>query len=113
MKFNSISQVTQQIVQGDTVTINLTVTSRGSAFNLTGYTPKIVIKESVEDTSALVTRTGTVSSATAGTATITLTTSDTNQTAGTYVAEIKITDGTNVKTLTQFVLEIIQAVSTS
>lgn len=113
MRLGDISPITFRIVQGDVVTFNLTVTSLGSPFNLSGYTPKLVMKLSIDDASVLVTTIGSVLSASAGTATITMTAANTNQTEGSYIAEFKITNGTDVKTLSQFQIDIVKAVSTT
>ena len=111
MNMAAFSLRTNRIFQGDEVTFEFNVKNKGVAFNLSGYSIKMVVKASLENTSILFTSHGSITNAAKGQAKITLSVTNTNQDHGLYIAEAKISKGSEVRTLTQFPLEILKAVS--
>lgn len=91
------------IYRGNTDTRTVTVTSSGSAFDLTGYTIKFIVKPSVSvgDAAASINVAVVVSAPATGIGTLSLTHANTDITPGCYVCEFKLYDsgGTYIKTL--------------
>ena len=99
------------IYRGDTKTIqfNLTTSGTGSAFDATGYTPWLTVKEGLTSTGSpyLIDVSGTV--ANGSVINVDLTSGNTNL-VGIKAAELEITSGTNITTAKQFWIEFKQDV---
>lgn len=102
----------KEIYKGSSPTFTFTVLYQGSAFNLTGYTVSFSVKTSTDATSySIGPDTCTLTSATGGICTVTLTSTETDITAATYLAELKLVNGTTVHIPLQFDLVIKESVS--
>lgn len=90
------------------MTFRVTVTSDGTAFNLTGYTAKMYIKKGYEETEVLKEIDGVISTPANGIITVTLATTDTDIDPADYVYEIKIYTAlyAEVKTVVQGELKV-------
>jgi len=92
---------TLTIYKGDKKVINVTFTSNGSAYDITGKTLLFAVKPSVSDADSENVIEKTVTShtnPTGGATQIVLSTSDTNVTPGTYSYGIKLVTGTDPTT---------------
>jgi hypothetical protein len=102
------------VYRGNTDTRTVTVTSGGSAFDLTNYVIKFTAKQSLADTDAAakISKTVTVSSPATGIGTLALSTTDTNLPPGAYPCEIKLykADDSYIKTLDVGLLTILDVV---
>ena len=86
------------IYRGDTKVYTFTVTSGGSAYNISGFTPTFTVKTSISDADddAVISKSGTVTDGAGGEFTISLTNTDTDIDPADYVWDVQITNGSTI-----------------
>jgi len=104
-----------EVYKADTVSIVITVkNSNDIAINITGYTFYFTVKSSYSDSDATAKINKTITShndPTNGQTTVTLSATDTNQTAGNYYYDIIMKDGSsNVTTLLHGIFKVLSRV---
>lgn len=82
--------MTLNIYKNNTPTIPVSVTSAGVAFDLTGYTMKIIIKKTQTDSTPVAMKQATITTPATGEGSIVLTKEQTNIPVGEYWYEIRI-----------------------
>ena len=87
------------ITRGDTTTLKVVVYNNGSVFNLTGYTPVLTVKTSKDSTTNVIQVTGSVTDATNGVVTFSLSSSDTSVDCSTYYYDVQVSNSSNTYTV--------------
>ncbi len=104
----------RDIYRGDTPTFTFNIYKDGTAYDLTGATVTFGVKEESSSTTYKVNRACTLDDASGGECSIKLTVAETTIEARAYVAELQVTtSGGDLLTVTQFQLNILNAVVTA
>lgn len=96
MTFNTLES--QEVYRGESRTLSLTFTDEnGSAIDITGYVILFTVKAALDtdatDSNALISKSGTITDAANGLASISILSTDTLIEAGTYYYDIKYVNG--------------------
>ena len=101
-----------KIKRGNDRNLNLIITENDVAKNISGWTITMACKKKENSTTAEFTKTASIVSAAGGTATIALTDTDTDMSAGVYYCDVKAVDGSSkIQNSTTFTLEITESIT--